>query len=201
MNNNNNKSNKYKYIKYKSKYLKRVKEIKESSMGQDLPVESIEDQIRDPYDNLSGPLNIEEELHTMDLSISSSELTSEGDNVFYKIKKLENFKEVDFTDKLKPDIFSILSIKTVDMFDKFTNKYGKVINNISISIDWEKVSDDFNGVYLSQDQDTNLKFTRFDKALYNNKEYESWWEDVWKTDDVITFPESDIIHTQGALFP
>ena len=82
------------------------------------------------------------------------------------------------------------------MFDKFTNKYGSIKDD-TISIDWKAVSNDFAGVYLSPNDDFQRQ--RFDKAPYKKKMYESWWEDEWETDDVITFEDSDVTHIPALL--
>jgi hypothetical protein len=64
----------------------------------------------------------------------------------------------------------ILTIKTLDNFDNFTQKYGAVKDD-NLYIRWDKVQDDYNGVFI----DEGLKAERYDDAYFANKYYTSWW--------------------------
>lgn len=191
----NSKHFKYKYKKYKSKYLDLKKQIGRAR-GSDLKVTPLEDRMEDPYDDSVGYTNPIEVFYSTDKKADSSNVTEKGNELFYKISKLSNFSKNKFTNKLKPNMFSILKINTVKLFDKFTDKYGYIKDN-AINIDWKTVSNDFAGVYLSPNDDFQRQ--RFDKAPYKKKMYESWWEDEWDVDDVISFEDSDVTHIPALL--
>lgn len=77
------------------------------------------------------------------------------------------------TDTITND--KILLIADIKSFDKFTNKYGKIIgkrNNAYIKINWSKLSEDYDGFYLDKDNDFDRD--RYKTAFYNDKEYISW---------------------------
>jgi hypothetical protein len=152
--------------------------------------------MEDPYDDSVGYTNPIKVFYSTDKRADSSIVTSRGNELFYTISKLSNFSKNKFTNKLKPNMFSILKINTVKLFDKFTDKYGSIKDN-AINIDWKTVSIDFAGVYLSPNDDFQRQ--RFDKAPYKKKMYESWWEDEWGVDDVIYFEDSDVTHIPTLL--
>lgn len=151
----------HKYIKYKTKY-NNLKLTLESQYK--VSKEEITDELDDiePYKNTIT--------------------TTQGDEVFYEIDKLETQKKSLFTTKVVPNKFTILLINDIATFDIFTNKYG-YIDGVSVKIDWKQVKGDFKGIYLSPS--TELKQTRFDKLLFKGNTYESWWEDDWEIDAVL----------------
>jgi hypothetical protein len=102
----------------------------------------------------------------------------------FKIVKLSNIDKDELSTSLKSNKFNILKIEKLSKFDKFTNKYG-FLDDDKIKINWEDVSNDFKGLYISPN--TDLKMERFEKAMLNGKTYDSWWEDEWETDDVMIF--------------
>ena len=71
----------------------------------------------------------------------------------------------------------ILVINDIKSFDKFTKKYGVVTPSKQlsfISIKWNKVSDDYDGITIQEDK--FFKKNRYSKAFMNNNLYNSWWE-------------------------
>lgn len=188
-------SYKYKYNKYKSKYLKLIGQLG-GAMGSERKIKPLEDRIEDPYDNSVGYINIAKTIPQTDRIPDSSEIDFQNDEIFYKLKKLKNVSSRELTKNMKSNKFTILQIDDTNIFDKFTNKYGSLEDG-SIKIDWSTVADDFAGLYLSPKK--NLKRDRFDKAIYKNKKYDSWWEDEWDTDDVVVFTKSDVTHIPALL--
>lgn len=80
------------------------------------------------------------------------------------------------TDPITND--KILLIDDIKSFDKFTRTYGIVTpsktSNPFISIKWNQVKKDYDGIYI--DKDNDFEKDRFAKAYLNNKIYDSWWE-------------------------
>lgn len=196
---------KHKYNKYKYKFLKLKKELKNQlggEMGSELIIRPLEDRIEHPYYNSMGYTNVSKSIPQTNRIQDNSIIDFQENEVFYKLKKLHTLSDREYTTSLRPNMFSILKITNVDTFDKFTDKYGSVIGvdvgvEESIKIDWDRVSADFAGIYLSPSD--KLQSLRFDKAPYNNKMFESWWEDEWDTDDVIVFTKSDVPHIKALL--
>ena len=110
--------------------------------------------------------------------------------IFNKLRNLINFKEIHepfrgqvvdeyaiptnefakYYDKITFD--KILLINDVKSFDKFTNKYGKVVKDKYIDIDWKRVNRDYAGFYIDKDNDFFKK--RKNRAYFKNEEFESW---------------------------
>jgi hypothetical protein len=148
-----------KYIKYKQKYLN-LKNKNESAY--------VDKNQRDDV-----------------MTYGTDLITEKRDEVFYTIVKLAEIRKNDIiTDIDKIDKNMILIISNEKTFDGFTNKFG-FVHGEAIKIDWKNVSVSLKGIYLIPA--TELRFSRFDKAIYKNKEYESWWEDDWGIDDVLLF--------------
>ena len=175
-------SNYHKYKKYKHKYITLKKEgdlytYVPNTDNTTLCTDSDCDEFNEYNDyNKTDPTHLKQLKRIT---------TSESENeVFFKIIKLSEIDENELSTSLKPNKFNILHIKNLPKFDKFTNKYG-YLDDDRIRINWKDIGNDFKGLYLSPD--TELRMERFDKALLNGKTHESWWEDEWKTDDVIIF--------------
>lgn len=84
----------------------------------------------------------------------------------------EDFIRIYDKDKFM-NIDKILLIDDVKSFDIFTNKYGiPDKSNRTITIDWNKVSIDYDGIYIDKDNDFSQSRTR--KVFYNDTKYRSW---------------------------
>lgn len=71
----------------------------------------------------------------------------------------------------------ILVINDIKSFDKFTKKYGVVTPSKQmpfITIKWNNVSDDYDGITIQEDK--FFKKNRYSKAFFNSNLYNSWWE-------------------------
>lgn len=97
-----------------------------------------------------------------------------------KIFNENDFTPEHFSDKFvkSPDYVKdkILVIKSYDVFDEFTNKYGRLHETKKnkkryIRINWDQVAIDFKGFYL--DKDSTIT-DRYNKAFYNGEKYTSW---------------------------
>lgn len=73
---------------------------------------------------------------------------------------------VNINDKITND--KILVINSIKHFDQFTNKYGK-----GSGIMWEKVKNDYIGLYLGDDKD--MGDNRHKNCFFNGKLVDSWW--------------------------
>lgn len=181
----------YKYLKYKKKYqmLKNAMEFdieQPAEENEDIKQNNENDQNDLPKENYDvyGEKQNESIYDMKDIQEDRRLLSSKGNEEFYIIVKLDKINDKYIVRDLKPNIFNVLKISTVEAFDKFTDRYGYVDGN-AIKLRWERIANDFKGLYL--DHDTDLRLERFDKAVYRGKEYESWWEDKWLIDDVIIF--------------
>jgi len=67
----------------------------------------------------------------------------------------------------------ILFIDDVKSFDKFTKKYG-FVKQSDIMIKWNKVKNDYEGVYI--DKDNYFEKNRKEKAYFNDQLCNSWWD-------------------------
>lgn len=79
------------------------------------------------------------------------------------------------TDTVTKD--KVLFIDDIKAFDKFTKKYGSVKESDGIpyiNINWKKVKKDYNGISI--DKDNYFETNRHDKAYFNDKLCDSWWE-------------------------
>ena len=89
----------------------------------------------------------------------------------------------------KPDKTKILKIDTLDDFDNFTEKYGKLgVDGEGIKyiyIQWDKVEDDYKGIYVNR----GLSDDRENSAFFNNNTYNSWWNFEFDVDGVVEFVE------------
>lgn len=114
---------------------------------------------------------------------------------FYK-EFLLNIDENDKTSNLhKPDKDKILVIDSTYSFDFFTNKYGQLkrggfrdgeyIETV-ITIDWDRVANDYKGFYLDYDN-KDLRLFRYTRALFKRKQYKSWWENEYDFKNVLIF--------------
>ena len=92
----------------------------------------------------------------------------------------------------------ILKIDNIDDFDNFTDKYGKIklykktrgfgkndkkIKKPFLFIKWDKVAEDYKGIYL----DEGINNDRYGNAYYKGELYESWWVNEYKTDPDYVF--------------
>lgn len=71
----------------------------------------------------------------------------------------------------------ILVINDVKSFDIFTKRYGKLSQSngeLFISIKWDLVSHDYDGIYI--EEDNFLRKNRYAKAYFDEKIYNSWWK-------------------------
>lgn len=113
--------------------------------------------------------------------------------IFHKLRDFMTFKEIkkpfqgiavdeyaippeDFVRYSDPITFDkILLIDDVKSFDKFTNKYGKIIahkDNKYIDINWNRVNRDYDGFYI--DKDNTFYKDRKNTAFFKDEKYESW---------------------------
>lgn len=111
-----------------------------------------------------------------------------------KIEYLYNFSDDEFILlSQKPDKKKILLIKTLDGFDDFTEKYGKLIKN-NLHINWEDVQKDYKGIYVSE----HLYEERYDIAYFNNETYKSWWKIEYNFgSNVVIFVDPDVKFYKG----
>lgn len=68
----------------------------------------------------------------------------------------------------------VLFIDDVKSFDKFTNRYGHLVmkkGKPRISIKWNKVKKDYDGIYIDKDADI---YGRLKTTFYHDKKYTSW---------------------------
>jgi hypothetical protein len=113
--------------------------------------------------------------------------------IFHKYRNLINFKEINkpfhglvvdeyaisdtdfakYYDKITFD--KILVIDNVKSFDKFTNKYGKILKSSKkkyIDINWKNVNHNYDGFYI--DKDNTFFRERRNQAFYKGEKFESW---------------------------
>lgn len=181
-----------KYKKYKKKYLD-LKSRKSSLKEKVQSESSLFDSYVPDYESdtlcTDGDCDEFDEYNDYNDTDSSQLLslsrmsTSDGD-AFYKVVDISMVNKDELSTDLEPNSYKILKIDTVDNFDKFTSKYG-FLKDDSVKINWEDVSNDFKGVYLAQN--TDLMRERFEKALFKDIMYNSWWEDDWIDGDVMVF--------------
>ncbi len=88
---------------------------------------------------------------------------------------IDNSEFTSISDTVTND--KILIINDIKSFDKFTKKYGVVTPSKEmsfISIKWNNVSDDYDGIIIEEDK--FFKKNRYSKAFLNDKLHNSWWE-------------------------
>lgn len=162
---------KLKYYKYKSKYAKlKMDFIKKNKIDE-------------------NAISVEREFSETDTRQLKDKYTSDGIEVSYMEKNMNEYNEDDFTNQLKPNSELILKIDSIELFDKFTAHYTDIVDN-TLKIDWEKVQEDFKGIYI--DQNSELRNERFLKAKKNGKMYDSWFVKELDTNHVIEFDRTEM---------
>ena len=103
--------------------------------------------------------------------------TDDNMYVSYVTKSIDNYANKITKNPLKPK-HKILVIDTIDTFDQFTNKYGRLgYNRKYIFIQWARVANDFKGFYLDKNN-TNLALRRKQELPYGPLQHhslKSWW--------------------------
>lgn len=156
---------KQKYINYKIKYLKLKKEVNTL--------------LNSEYKYGIGKFE-------MDGINYKSLKTDDGKFFSYYDKSIGELKEYQKTKNLKKkDPTKVLIIDDINLFDIFTNKYGKLNRNKIIYIQWDKVSEDYGGFYLESNND--LRQARHLFAVLNKQRYQSWWKYEYKYSTVMVF--------------
>jgi hypothetical protein len=172
---------KHKYLKYKTKYLNlKYKEFdvfspensdierEDEYFDQDETIQfsDSDSDIATNDDNISDNITPNAPTHALfkELDIGINGLARGKPHL------LDDFDKNQYIYELYPDPDKILYINSLDLFDKFTDKYG-VIHEDKITIKWDSVMDHFRGIYI----DNGLINDRFDNAYFGDKTYISWW--------------------------
>lgn len=120
-----------------------------------------------------------------------SKISSNNVEISIIKKRVNEYEPYMFTNKLSRNIMQILKIDNIETFDKFTNKYTEIKND-TLKINWEKLSEDFKGIYIVNEPQLRLK--RYTKASKNGQTYKSWWTnglDEIDDDIVIEFDRTE----------
>ncbi len=194
-----------KYFKYKKKYLNKVQKggINPDEIIQDEDeinfIESvIEEEKQEELEEIENKIMKTPE-YIGDTNITTdkiSKIVSIG-KINGKIFDYQNFGEEKYTNSLAPNKDKILAITNEDIFDEFTDKFG-FIKKKNLVIDWEKVSTQYKGIYISSTIEN-----RVNDAIYLNKVMTSWIINEYKyIDDVIIFlKEDEIKHEKQINYP
>ena len=157
-----------KYYKYKAKYYL-LKSQFSKSIGES------------SFNRVEGE---EEDVRSLESEISSNSV-----EVSIMKKNVDEYSDDDFTSSLNRNSEYIFKINSVQLFDDFTDYYVDVIDN-KLKINWEKVEDDFKGLYLVNDP--KLREERYTEAFKNGKKYSSWWVNEIKDDQVVEFDRTEM---------
>lgn len=152
----------YKYLKYKTKY-ENLKKLYGAGLDEELDREDI-----DPDQNFIDQSN---RLDDSTFMTDEDKITmSEKSTVFIGVDKDLKGAIVNVNDMKKGS----LKIYSIDDFDNFTNKYGKISNG-KCRIDWNKVKNVYNGIYVNKGIDE-----RATECVIGEEIGESWLiEDYW----------------------
>lgn len=104
-------------------------------------------------------------------------------------KRFDEYEPYMFTNNMSRNIKMILKIDNIEIFDKFTNKYTEVKDNV-LKIDWKNLSMDYKGLYMVNNK-SDMRLKRYTKAPKNGKKYKSWWVKEIKDDSVIEFDRTE----------
>ncbi len=185
-----------KYFKYKKKYLNKTLK------GGFVPDEEIPDEdeinfIEEVMENIEEEKNeeIEDIIEPTTKYVGDTNITTDKISKVVSIGKIngkifdyQNFDEEEYINTLNSDTNKILTITNEDIFDEFTEKFG-LIKKKNLRIDWEKVSSQYKGIYISSTIEN-----RVNDAVYLGKVMTSWIINEYKyIDDVIIFLKEDEI--------
>jgi len=104
---------------------------------------------------------------------------------YYRDSGLDKYQITD--DLRKPNRSKILVIDSIKVFDFFTQKYG-VVHDDAVYIKWNKVSNDYKGFYLNQ-ENKNLFFERHDHIIFKFRRLKSWWSNEYNFVGILIFDQ------------
>ena len=176
-----------KYQKYKSKYLRLKRSMRENSIED--PEDTDMDSINYLNKGVNRPILIDDKDQQKEERNDIHTLTAKnGVEVFFVKKDLSEIDNDLIIHKINPNSSSVLVINNLQTFYKFTDNYTTNYDG-QLWVDWEKVNEDFLGLFV--DQNEELRKKRLLTAKRKGKKYKSWLNNELDLDYVIYFDRTD----------